>query len=161
MGRYTYNVAVEMKEPETPPLPFNNPLLISRSWSRTILSKLHALSQLLSPWLPMLIPSCWCLCCALLHRHGCGGGTLIQACHCLSMLEVDPHGQLSMVVVGAHCVSWWLWEERGRNVWHCVPHLTPLGCVKWHCSYFHPWHQVEDGAYPLFGSVPLNVYPCC
>ena len=42
------------------------------------------------------------------HGHGCGGGTLIQACHCPSMLEVDPHGQLSMVVVGAHCVSWWL-----------------------------------------------------
>ena len=23
-----------------------------------------------------------------------------------SILEVGPHGQLSMVVVGAHCVSW-------------------------------------------------------
>ena len=31
-----------------------------------------------------------------------------------SILEVGPHGQSSMVVVGAHCVSWRLWEESVR-----------------------------------------------
>ena len=33
-----------------------------------------------------------------------------------SILEVGPHGQLLMVVVSAHCVSWWLCEEKGSDV---------------------------------------------
>ena len=53
-----------------------------------------------------------------------------------SILEVGPHGQSSMGVVGAHCVSWQLWEERGSDVWYCVHHLTPLGCVEHCCLYF-------------------------
>ena len=159
MGRYTYDVAVEMKEPETPPLPFNNPLLISRWWSCTILSKLHALSQLLSPWLPMLIPNCWCLC---------------------HVTDMDVVGVLSFrLVIVRQCWRWilmancqWLWwvlivfrggcEKRGVAMCDIVFLTSPhFGCVKWCCSYFfHPWHQVEDGPYPPFGSVPLYVHPC-
>ena len=65
------------------PLPFNNPLLISRWQSRTSLSKLHALSHLLSPRLPTLIVTCWCLCHGSLHQHGCGGDTCIWAGVCV------------------------------------------------------------------------------
>ena len=153
MGRYTYYVVVERKERETPPLPFNNSLLISRRWSHTTLSKLHALSQLLQSWLwvVMAVHQSWWWALVdgvdgLLWQFIDTVDAIGPHC-CLSIVEVGPHGQLSMVVVGAHHVSWWLWEERGSNVWHCVCHLTPLGCVEHHCLYFHPQQSVEDGPY--------------
>ena len=42
-----------------------------------------------------------------------------------------PCGQSSMVVVGARCASWGLWEERGSVVWHCVrhPNWDVLNCI--------------------------------
>ena len=152
MGRYTYYVEVERKERETPPLPFNN-----RRWSCTTLSKLHALSQLLQSWLwaVMAVNRSWWW--ALVDGVDglswpfvdSGNGHMdIIGCHlCPLILEVGPHGESSMVVVGTCHVLWWLWEERGSDMWHCDRHLPPLGHVECHCSYFHPWHTVEDGPY--------------
>ena len=113
MGRYTYYVEVERKERETPPLPFNN-----RRWSCTTLSKLHALSQLLQSWLwaVMAVNQSWWW--ALVDGVDglswpfvdSGNGHMdIIGCHlCPLILEVGPHGESSMVVVGACHVLWWL-----------------------------------------------------
>ena len=102
MRVYTSYVEVERKEREAP-LPFNNPLLISRWRSCTTLSKLHALSHLLNPQLPTLIAYCWCLYRGSLHQCGHGGGTCVWA----GVWFTFAFGLASAFGWGFHHVCWY------------------------------------------------------